>query len=62
MRKSLKTLLKKEAKNAAKREKLHGIDPRSYLGAEILKQSREIIKLRRSVHELTVIMRKQRNT
>ena len=56
--KNLRKLLKKEAKKAAERERFHGIDPKSYLGQEILKQSREIIELRRTVKSIHRLLRK----
>ena len=42
----VKELLEKEANRAKENEKLIGIDPKSYLGKEILKLSREIVNLR----------------
>ena len=55
----VKELLEIEANRAKENEKLIGIDPESYLGTEILKQSREIINLRREIREcLTDITRR----
>ncbi len=49
---NLKQILQKEAEKAKESELLIGIDPESYLGKEILKQSREIIALRYEVREV----------
>ncbi len=44
--------LKKAIRSASKNETLIGIDPNSYLGIEILKQSREIISQYHQIREL----------
>lgn len=53
-----KWILEQEAKRAEKNEILIGINPKSYLGQEILKQSREIIALRSVISDLTVEINK----
>jgi len=48
---SLQEILNKEIEIAEKNELLIGINPKSYLGAEILKQSREIMNLKFEIQE-----------
>ena len=55
----VKELLEKEANRAKENEKLIGIDPKSYLGAEILKLSREIVNLRGEVRETLLEIRRR---
>lgn len=55
----VKELLEIEANRTKENEKLIGINPKSYLGAEILKQSREIINLRREVRETLLEFRRR---
>lgn len=49
-------ILEKEVEDAKKNELFIGIDPETYLGAEILKQSREIIQLRAEVEDIKRLM------
>jgi len=53
---NIQEILEKEVEKAKKHELLIGIDPETYLGAEILKQSREIIQLRTEIHDMKRLM------
>lgn len=48
----IQKILDKESEIAKEKEVLIGINPETYLGNEILKQSREIIALRSEVQEI----------
>lgn len=51
---SIQQVLDKEAEIAKDKEILIGIDPKSYLGKEILKMSRVLCELRGEIHNLNL--------
>lgn len=52
LKSNVQLIIEKEITKAKEKEILIGIDPETYLGSEILKQSREVIQLRQEVYEL----------